>query len=53
MFENDSCGKKGEITGKAIQYAKVFAEKGVSVIVKIHVGIDGKVKLSDAWGFFN
>lgn len=53
MLEKNSYGKKGEITGKAIQYVKVFAEKGISIVVKIHTGIDGKVKLSDAWGLFN
>ena len=47
---NRATYEHGKVIGHYIEYAKDYVDKGVQVIVKIYVNLEGKMWFSDAYG---
>ena len=49
-ISNRASYEHGKVIGHYIEYAKDYVDKGVQVIVKIYVNLEGKMWFSDAYG---
>lgn len=52
LIETNTTDKRGNLTGKYIQFVQAYAEKGINIVVKVFYDLQGNARLEDAWGLF-